>query len=475
MTRDKAYFFCGVGGSGMAPLALIVKAGGASVAGSDRSLDQGRNAAKFEFLRSRGIALHPQDGSGVRPGQTLVVSGAVEETVPDVQAARRLGVPVTTRAELLAELFNAAPVAIGVAGTSGKSTTTAMIGWILHCAGRDPTIMNGAEMKNFATAEVPFASALVGAGGVFVSEVDESDGSIARFTPGVAVVNNVALDHKSMDELRALFRDFTAKAATAVLNLDNPETAALAGAPRERQALTYGLDRSDADLSAHELAPAPDGIAFTVRGRGTEARVRLPVPGRHNVSNALAAIGAAVACGVGTAEAAAALEGFRGVRRRLEVVGTAGGVTVIDDFAHNPDKIAATLSTLHAFPGRLLVMFQPHGFGPLRLMRDAFIDGFAEGLAPEDLLLMPEPVYFGGTVDRSVGSRDVVEPLRARGREAEALADRAACGERLLALARPGDRIVVMGARDDTLTQFAAELLGRLDPAPAGIPRENRL
>jgi UDP-N-acetylmuramate--alanine ligase len=150
------------------------------------------------------------------------------------------------------------------------------------------------------------------------------------------------------------------------------------------------------------------------------------------------------------------------VRRRLEVVGQKNDVLVIDDFAHNPDKIAATLETLHAFPGRLLVMFQPHGYGPLRLMGQALIDGFVRDLGAEDVLLMPEPVYFGGTVDRSVSSADIASGVAAGGRRAEALEDRTACGDRLLSLARPGDRIVVMGARDDTLTVFANELLARL-------------
>jgi UDP-N-acetylmuramate--alanine ligase len=463
MTPDRPYFFCGVGGSGMLPLALIVQAGGAHVEGSDRALDQGRTPAKFDFLRSRGVALHPQDGSGVRAGQTVVVSGAIEEMVADVQAARRLGAPIVTRPELLAELFNAARLAVGVAGTSGKSTTTAMIGWVLHRAGLAPTIMNGAEMKNFATADAPSSSAVVGAGKLFVAEVDESDGSISRYRPRVAVVNNIALDHKSMEELRALFRDFVAKAETVILNLDNTETAALAAGMPPGKVVGYSLGRVPADLSAEAIAPAPDGIAFRIRARdGTAASVKLPVPGLHNVSNALAAVAAAGACGVSLADAAAALCEFRGVRRRLEVAGTANGVTVIDDFAHNPDKIAATLDTLHAFPGRLLVMFQPHGYGPLRLMKDAFVDGFVAKLAAEDVLVMPEPVYFGGTTDRSIGSSAVVDAVRARGRRAEALADRAACGERLIALARPGDRIVVMGARDDSLSQFAAELLTRL-------------
>ena len=396
MVEDKAYFFCGVGGSGMLPLALIVQARGARVDGSDRALDQGRTPAKFDFLRRQGIGLHPQDGSGPRAGQTLVVSGAIEETVADVQAARRLGAPIVTRPELLAELFNAASVSVGVAGTSGKSTTTAMISWILHRAGFDPTIVNGAEMKNFATPQTPFASAVVGQGKLFVAEVDESDGSIARYVPRVAVVNNVALDHKSMDELRTLFGDFVMKAGTAVLNLDNAETAALAAGLPAANLVTYSLGGLPADLWAEDIAPAPDGVAFRIRARdGASASLKLPAPGRHNVSNALAAVAAAGACGVSLADAAAALGGFAGVRRRLELVGTAGGVTVIDDFAHNPDKIAATLDTLHACPGRLLVMFQPHGYGPLRLMKDAFVDGFVEKLGEGDVLLIATAGAYG--------------------------------------------------------------------------------
>src|SRR5277367_1265030 len=293
MSRTGDYFFCGVGGSGMTPLALIIQAKGGRVEGSDRALDQGRNAERFDFLRSRGVRLHPQDGSGVcRASQTLVTSAAVEETVPDVQAARRVGAAVTTRAKLLAELFNAAALGVGVAGTSGKSTTVGMIGWILHRAGKSPTIMNGADMKNFIDQASPFASARVGDGDIFVSEVDESDGSIALFEPEVAVVNNISLDHKSLDELRTLFRDFVAGAQTAVLNLDNAETAALAADLKPGRAITYSLRAVSADLLASAPTPAPTGIAFKVKAPDSSetVTVELKVPGLHNVSNALATL-----------------------------------------------------------------------------------------------------------------------------------------------------------------------------------------
>jgi UDP-N-acetylmuramate--alanine ligase len=465
---EPSYFFCGIGGSGMLPLAMIVQAQGAAIEGSDRALDQGRTPEKFDWLRAHGVTLHPQDGSGIRADMTVVATGAVEDTVPDIGAAKRLGATIVTRPELLSRIFNAAPVSVGVAGTSGKSTITGMIAWILSQSGHGPTVMNGAVMRNFVDKDHPFASALVGGADLFVAEVDESDGSIARYDPTVAVVSNISLDHKSMEELRDLFGGFTGRARTAILNLDNPETAALAQTMveggRADAVLTFALGNDAADLSAHDLAPLPAGMTFDLTERSSGARVAviLKVPGAHNVANALAALGAVRALGVPLAEAVGSLETFAGIKRRMEVVGVANGITVIDDFAHNPDKIAATVKTLHAFDGRLLILFQPHGFGPLRLMKREFIETFAGLLRPDDVLLMPEPVYYGGTTDRSVGSEDIASGVRAEGRKAEALHDRAACGERLVELARPQDRIIVMGARDDTLSQFAAELLGRL-------------
>ena len=463
MKETKSYFFCGIGGSGMLPLALIVLGRGHELAGSDRTLDQGRLAPKFEFLKSRGIALYPQDGSGIVSGdQILVTSAAIEETVPDVVKARQVGARRISRPELLAELFNAAGTGIAVGGTSGKSTVTGMIGWILHAIGRAPTVMNGAVMKNFVSADALFASALVGDGDVFVSEVDESDGSIALYRPKVAVLNNITLDHKSLDELRHLFRDFAGKAETVVLNLDDDETRFLAATLPPERLRSYSLKDEAADCFGTDLLEAPFAVSFTVVSGGRRVPVRLQVPGRHNVENALAALAACEAAGLDLAKAASALSGFTGLRRRFELIGAANGISVIDDFGHNPDKIAATLRTLHAFPGRLLLFFQPHGYGPLRTMKEELIATFAREMAAADVLIMPDPVYHGGTTDRSVGTEQIVEGVRGFGHQAEHIAERAACADRLVALARPGDRIVVMGARDDTLTQFAEEILGRL-------------
>jgi UDP-N-acetylmuramate--alanine ligase len=457
-----AYFFCGIGGSGMLPLASILRASGAKVAGSDRSLDAGRMAPKFDSLRSLGIPLFPQDGSGLQPGMTLVTSAAVEDTVPDVIRAGELELPHLRRPELLAKLLNSAHHSVAVGGTSGKSTVTGMIGWILRAAHRQPTVMNGAVMKNFVTPSAPFASALIGDPELFVSEVDESDGSIALYKPEIAVLTNISLDHKELVELRGLFAGFLAASRKAVLNLDDPETRALADAlPREKR-VGYGFDSPGADFAGRNLELLPDGVTFDVDQGDKRDAVRLSLPGRHNASNALAAIAAARQLGVAVADSGAALERFEGLRRRLETVGEAGGVTVIDDFAHNPDKIDASLATLRAHPGRLLILFQPHGYGPIAKMGDQLAESFANGMGKEDRLYLPDPVYQGGTVERTLGSDWLAEQVGAKGANAEHVADRSEIGDKLLAEAQPGDRIVIMGARDDTLAEFARELVRRL-------------
>jgi UDP-N-acetylmuramate--alanine ligase len=455
-------FFCGIGGSGMLPLACIVRARGQRVAGSDRALDAGRLAPKFDFLRSLGIQLFPQDGSGLVPGMTLVTSAAVEETIPDVVRARALGLPHLTRPQLLAELLNAASRSVAVGGTSGKSTVTGMIGWILHACHRQPTVMNGAVMKNFLSPEAPFASALVGDPELFVSEVDESDGSIALYRPEVAVLTNVSLDHKEMDELRTLFGGFLGASRKAVLNLDDPETRLISEAVPAAKLVGYGYDSPGAAVSGRNLQLEPGGARFTVHAGNERHDVQLQVPGRHNASNALAALAAVRALGLPLTEAAAALGRFAGLKRRLETVGTAAGVTVVDDFAHNPDKIAATLQTLTAQPGRLLLMFQPHGYGPLAKMGEELAQTFAHGLRRADRLYLSDPVYQGGTVDRSRGSDWLADAVRSAGGKAEHVPARPDIGERLLAEARPGDTIAILGARDDTLSEFAAELVRNL-------------
>ena len=450
----------------MLPLALILHGQGADIAGSDRSRDQGRSPEKFAWLESLGFKLFAQDGSGISGAeQTLVASAAVEDTVPEMIRAKELGCPRMSRAELLATLFNAAPVGIAIGGTSGKSTVTGMLGWIMTVAGRDPTIMNGAVMKNFVAADAPFASARVGAGEIFVSEVDESDGSIALYRPKVAVLGNVSLDHKSLEELRTLFGDFLGAAEVAAINVDDAETAALA--PCARALVTFGTESAEAMIGVvpGSISEASASLSAAIKDRrdGNVCELSLKVPGRHNLANALAAIAGANAAGVPVAEAVAALASFTGLARRFDIVGTSpSGITVIDDFGHNPDKVSATLDTLKAHPGRVIAFFQPHGYGPLRQMGAELARVFAAKLAADDLTILCDPVYFGGTVDRSQGAGRIVDLIKAAGGNAEYIPSREDCGRRITAIARPGDRVVIMGARDDTLSLFAQEVLASL-------------
>ena len=466
MNEPRNFHFCGIGGSGMLPLAAIVRAAGARVTGSDRALDAGRLAAKFDYLRSLGIRLFAQDGSGLAEGATLVTSAAVEPSIPDVVRAAELRLDHVTRPELLARLLNAAAISVAVGGTSGKSTVTGMIGWMLHAMHRQPTVMNGAVMKNFVSPETPFASALIGDPELFVGEVDESDGSIALYRPTVALLCNISLDHKSMDELRTLFGGFLGAARKAVVNLDDPESRNLADQLDPDKLIGFGFDSTSSTLTARGLELTSDGSSFTLGVGGEHHAVTLAVPGRHNAMNALAALGAIYALELPMAEAVAALARFAGLKRRLETVGTAGSVTVIDDFGHNPDKIAATLATLTAQPGRLLIMFQPHGYGPLAKMGDELARTFAAGLRDGDQLFLPDPVYQGGTVDQSRGSDWLANAVRGAGGLATYLPRRGAIGTALLAEARRGDRIAILGARDDTLSEFAVELLAELAANP---------
>ncbi len=460
------FFFCGIGGSGMLPLAQIVRGLGHDVAGSDRSHDQGRTPEKFAWLKVNGFTIFPQDGSGVTsPDQVLVASAAIEDTVPEIARANALGCKRLSRAELLANLFNAADNAIAVGGTSGKSTVTGMIAWILRESRFDPTVMNGAVMKNFVSAENPFASARVGHSNLFVSEVDESDGSIALYRPTIGVLLNVSLDHKSIEELRVLFGNFVAASGTAVINLDSSEAGYLT--TRAANAVTFAVRNTAADITVDpdSIDEGPLGIrAAVIDNRSREVfPLILPMPGRHNLSNALAAIATASAGGIPVPYATYALRSFAGLARRFDVIGTTpADITVIDDFGHNPEKCAATLRTLKATPGRVIAFFQPHGYGPLRQMGAELARTFVRELEPDDITIMCDPVYFGGTVDRSQGTAQIIAQITAAGGRAEHIPRREDCAARIIELAQAGDRIVVMGARDDTLTEFAQSLIGHL-------------
>lgn len=445
----------------MLPLAMILHGQGATVAGSDRGHDQGRTPEKFAFLHENGIQLFPQDGNGLtKDYDALVISSAVEDTIPEVKKAKEIGVPIIKRAELLARIFDESTIRIGIGGTSGKSTTTGMLAWILSQSNLNPTVMNGANFLNFVSEKTPFASALVGSKDIFVTECDESDGSIVLYHPTIAVLNNIALDHKPVEDLIPIFKTYLDNSKTQILNIDNEAVAGIAN-DYQATAITVGINTPTARIQATSLQPSPAGISAEIcdTQTGERGHLNLQTIGRHNVENALCAMAAALQTGVSISQSCQILGSFRGVGRRLQTIKKINNISIIDDFAHNPDKIRAALSSLNEFSGRLLVMFQMHGYGPLRLMKQELADSFANGLKSGDILYMPDVLYMGGTVDMSYSAKDFIAECEARGIKAIYRPTRPEIADLLRAEGKSGDRIVIMGARDDTLTDFANSIL----------------
>jgi UDP-N-acetylmuramate--alanine ligase len=485
MTIQGKIAMSGIGGSGMSGLADILTQRGCEVTGSDRN----RNTDIIQLLQKGGIRVYPQDGSVIQSDTTcLIRSNAVEDTNPDVIAAANKGIKIIKRGQAFAEIFNEKN-GIGIAGTSGKTTVTAMIGVIFQALNTSPTILNGGVMLNFTgNAGSMAGNALNGTSDVVIGELDESEDSIGLNNPWILVVNNITQDHKDMAALREDFTGLLKRTReAAVINLDDPEAAALVNV-HTKNVITFGIERNDATLSAWDIQDrhwdyqTQDwGVSFTLKDNrdGASYPVVLSVPGRHNVENALAALGAASAARLSIKNACHALKEFKGTRRREEILGINNGITVIDSFGHNPSKAGAALDVLTHHKGKLLLVFQMHGFKPARDMRDSITTVFANTLRTGDMLLMPEIYYVAGSnAVRNISAADLVADVnRKAGREcALFFPDKAGVSGRdeilayLKANAQPGDIVCVMGARDDSLTTLGYNALRSFD-TPAAVQK----
>ena len=452
MTK-KTISFCGISGSGMSALAQIMKLSGYEVRGSDRSFDQGHDTFQKEALQNLGIKIFPQDGSAINSDVTcLYTSTAVEDTIPDVKAAREQNIPIKQRFDLLAELFHSYKKGIAVGGTSGKTTTTAMIGYILDRLQKKPCVINGGLLLNY-DKQKGIPNYIYNKGDICVIEADESNGSIESYHPYISVINNIGLDHKSLTELQELFQNFAHRTSHGVvINLDC-EACKTITAPCKK--VTFSLKDNRADFYASNLTNLPDGISYKLGDK----TFTLKLIGAFNVANALAAIAACSLLGIDKDKAATVLQDFMGTHRRLEIIGRQNGVTIIDDFAHNPDKISASMQALKNYPGRLLIVFQPHGFSPMRFMGKEIIDSFCQTMDNNDILLMPEIYFAGGTVTKDISSADFVALAKEHGKQAFFFPTRAEIKDFICKHAQPGDRIIIMGARDNTLPDFCREIL----------------
>jgi UDP-N-acetylmuramate--alanine ligase len=445
------FHYAGLAGSGMSALAQFQAMNGGRASGSDRAFDRGERAEFRSQLEVLGIEVLPQDGTGLEGDcSALVVSTAVEEKVPDFAAAKQKAIPILHRSELLAH-FVSARRTIAVSGTSGKSTTTAMIFELLLGTGRDPSVITGGDIRLLQERRLP-GNAWAGGSDLLVVEADESDGSLVRYAPAIGVILNLHRDHREMDEVAGMFEVLRARASEALIVGEGDNLNALAGGT-----LRFGFGPK-ANVRAENLVLGADGSTFQVGS----VSFALGIPGRHNVENALAAIAVGGVLGIPLSEMAGALAGYRGIGRRFELIGHAGGIEVVDDFAHNAEKIAASLATAQRRAARVLAIYQPHGYGPTRFLRHDFVETFSRSLRPQDRLWMLEVFYAGGTAIRDFSSADIVEEIASRGVSAEFAGSREWLSATIAEEARPGDLILVMGARDPSLSDFARDILAEI-------------
>ncbi len=471
---DAWLHFAGLAGSGMSGLAQYHAQAGGATTGSDRAFDQKERPEIRARLENLGIGIFSQDGSfptaaepgGMCAGQTcaaVVVSTAIEDRVPDIAAAREKDIPILHRSELLARYVTDHRT-IAVSGTSGKSTVTAMVFTILRACGLNTGLLTGGPLTALVNeGHIGNAWAPTPGNGTpfLVIEADESDGSLVRYHPWAGIILNLGLDHKAPEEIMDMFEVFRENVSGPLIVGADANLAELA---RDFEVFGIGGDGRPGTW-AENVSLGPGGSDFQVEG----VAFRLPAPGLYNVHNATAALAACRACGLTLEQMAPALAEFAGVSRRFESVGHAAGVEVIDDFAHNPDKIAAAVAAAHdrlgQSGGRVLAVFQPHGFGPTRFLRDALVATFATSLGSDDVLWMPEIFFAGGSVTRDISSGDLVNDICRRGRDARFLPERDNLPPAIAAEARPGDLVLVMGARDPSLTEFSRTILFELGKA----------
>lgn len=446
----RAVHFVGIGGAGMSALASIACRRGVAVSGCDSDPAGAADVAALGAAISEGHS--PDHVEGVR---AVVVTAAVGREHPELARARELGIPVVPRKEALAELV-AGRRLVAAAGTHGKTTTTVMATEALAAAGLDPTGLAGGRVSTWG------GNARLAGDDLFVVEADEYDKAFLTLHPTVAIVNNVEADHLecygSLAALEDAFAEFAGRAETVLVGADDAGAARIAARVRHKRVWRFGTGvgselritnlRQEAELTSAELL-FPDGRHVTLR---------LRVPGLHNIRNAAGALGAVVALGGDLDRAVEALGEFRGVGRRFDRLGEAGGVAIVDDYAHHPSELVATLAAARqAYPGRRLVaVFQPHLYS--RTQQHGAAMGLA--LAAADVVVVTEVYAAREQPIDGVTGRQVAEAARAAGATVHFEGDRAALGSRVAAVLAPGDVMLTLGAGD--ITRLGPELAARL-------------
>lgn len=453
----KRIHFIGIGGIGMSGIAEVLCNLGFIVTGSDAR--KSKNTDRLETLFGVGIA-EGHKAENVGAAQVVVYSSAVKEDNPEVVEAKGRGIPVIPRAEMLAELMTLKPYAVAVSGTHGKTSTTSMIATILGHAGVDPTTVVGGVVDTLGS------NARLGQSDWFVTEADESDRSFLMLYPTIAVVTNIDKEHmesyKGMDDVVQCFTDFVNKVpfyGAAIICLDDPNVQLIIPKIKRRR-VTYGLS-AQADISAHDIRFNDTfGSTFSVRkGSETLGEMTLPVPGKHNVYNALAATAVALELEVPFAKVVEAFAGFKNANRRFQFKGEANGIMVVDDYGHHPTEVVATLSAAKNSSGgkRTVVVFQPHRYTRTRDLMDEFVTSFNNA----DVLFVLDIYAASESPIEGITAETLTENIRKFGhKNANYIGAIETAADKVVSTLQPGDLVITLGA--GSITGLSDEILAKL-------------
>lgn len=447
----KKIVFSGASGNGISPLEQIMVLKGYSVYGTDYSFDIGKDAKRKQALADAGIKIVPQDGSAITDDvEFLCVSAAIKDSNPDVKKAKEKNIPIKFRSDLLKDIFSQYPYGIAVGGTAGKTTTTAMMGYVLQTLNRKPCMINGGALCNFQNQKgIP--NYIYNEGDICVIEADESDGSITKYQPFVGIINNISHDHTSMEQLMEYFASFATNSKNIVINLDCPNTSKITHTSYK----TFSTKDPKADFYVSNIKATPTGVEYVFQGK----TFHLQMLGAFNVSNALATISACSFLGIDPLICAKTLEGFLGIKTRLEKIGTKNNITIYNDFAHNPSKIRASLEALKSYDGRIIAMYQPHTPFSAINTGSEMAQEIADVLEENDVMILQE-IYELTKDDIGITSDNIVKEIVNNGhKNAFFLPTKADTKNYIINNAKSGDRIIIMGAHDNSLADFCKELL----------------
>ncbi len=454
ITDFKNVFFIGVAGVGMSAIAQYLAGVNKKVSGSDRYFKEGEFNDIKEKLEDAGISCFLQNGDGITSETDLVVvSTAIEDSVYEVQKAKELNIQIIKRSALLA-LIAKSKRTIAIGGTSGKSTTSAMLFNILEYAGLQPSIISGAGLVSIMK-ENKIGNAKVGNGEWLVIEADESDGSIVQYHPEIGLLLNVDKDHQEIDELMTIFDIFKNNSKKFIVNQSNR----LAKQLSQNIIQDFAVDEnSEAGYIANDFKQDGFNIKYTILNKPFS----INTIGKHNMENALAAIAVANQIGVNLETCAAALKNYEGIYRRTQVLGNKHGIWVIDDYAHNPVKCAAAIKACQPVADKVVAWFQPHGYGPTRFLKADFVNEISAALRAQDEIWMSEIYYAGGTAIKDISANDLISDIKALGKQAFFVEDRS----RFLETVRPhlseNSVLLLMGARDPGLEAFSKSVFEAL-------------